>query len=464
MIEVTRAETVARPPRSIAWVLLTASSAAVLLTGLVATAFVLVAATVRAGVRCRRHSGPDCWSPAPLTVVGLGVRSLRWIFLLRRAGTRIPIRDAYIGYLAGFSLLLAPLLLGEIAVRAYILKARGGVSPATTALVNVWERLLDLTALALIVGVLSAAAGDIVLATACLAAVVRDRRRPWRRGAARRLWPESSIASGRRSTSPPSSRSTRLASCEDLGRVARRRVSWHGRCRRSDSGSWSLTWGASFAAWRAVLAYTASTLLAAVTLVARRRGGTGERLLGDLAGAGVAPAAAALLVLGIRLATAGLATALGLVFRVRPLRTRTVDSSRHFDQLADSYDVQIPAARREALLVRKTTMMRDCLSTLAAVAPAAADRGRDAADSTSAAARAGTSAGCANWVSMSPASTRQRDRWRWRGQNLGDAALVAHRFGARDPRGRRQSRFRLHDQCPPSSVVGRRAAARLCAS
>ena len=32
--------------------------------------------------------------------------------------TRIPIRDAYIGYFAGLSLLFAPFLLGEIAVRA----------------------------------------------------------------------------------------------------------------------------------------------------------------------------------------------------------------------------------------------------------------------------------------------------------------------------------------------------------
>ena len=43
-----------------------------------------------------------------LTLVSLGLRAMRWIFLLRRSETIIPIRDAYIGYFAGLSLLLAP--------------------------------------------------------------------------------------------------------------------------------------------------------------------------------------------------------------------------------------------------------------------------------------------------------------------------------------------------------------------
>ena len=43
-----------------------------------------------------------------------------------------------------------PLLLGEIAIRALVLRQRGRVPFATTALVNLWERLMDVTALALI--------------------------------------------------------------------------------------------------------------------------------------------------------------------------------------------------------------------------------------------------------------------------------------------------------------------------
>jgi hypothetical protein len=126
-----------------AWVLLLASAAAVFLTGLAATVTILGSvggppAAIGAGFWIRFLAA------CGLTVVSLGLRSLRWIFLLRRSETRIPIRDAYIGYFAGLGLLFAPFLLGEIAVRAAVLRARGGVPIATTMVVNLWERFLDL--------------------------------------------------------------------------------------------------------------------------------------------------------------------------------------------------------------------------------------------------------------------------------------------------------------------------------
>jgi SAM-dependent methyltransferase len=375
MIDVTRVEMVARPPRSIAWVLLSASSAAVLLTGLVATALVLTPRLSASG------SVPAAFWPgmlvaSGLTAVSLGLRSLRWIFLLRRAGIRIPIRDAYIGYFAGFSLLLAPLLLGEIAARAYILKVRGGVSPATTALVNAWERVLDVTALALIAGVLGAFAGYVGLATICLAAVLLSAVRVVRLAvlvAATRIINRIGLSFNVPAIEPadPLARTTTFSAALLASLAA-----WV----LPALGFWILTasWGLSFAAWRAVLGYAASTLLAAVTLSPGGVVVTGERLLGDLAAAGAAPAAAALLVLGIRLSTAGVATALGFVFVLVHVRSRHADPSRHFDQLADSYDVQIPAARREALLARKTAMMRDSLSRLAPSSSGAiAGRGLD---------------------------------------------------------------------------------------
>src|SRR5439155_12867877 len=94
------------------------------------------------------------------TIASLGVRSLRWIFLLRRAGIRIPIRDAYIGYFAGLSLLFVPLLAGEIAIRALVLRDRGRVPPASVVVVNLWERLIDLVALGAIAGGLGAILGS----------------------------------------------------------------------------------------------------------------------------------------------------------------------------------------------------------------------------------------------------------------------------------------------------------------
>ncbi|MFN7984428.1 MAG: lysylphosphatidylglycerol synthase domain-containing protein [Vicinamibacterales bacterium] len=99
--------------------------------------------------RPRRASGALLGASA-LAAASVSLRSLRWIFLLRRAEIRIPIRDAYIGYLSGFSLLFTPLLAGEIAVRALADRSRGNVPVHTTMVVNVWERVLDAAALSVL--------------------------------------------------------------------------------------------------------------------------------------------------------------------------------------------------------------------------------------------------------------------------------------------------------------------------
>jgi len=76
---------------------------------------------------------------------------------------------------------------------------------------------------------------------------------------------------------------------------------------------------------------------------------------------GVPEATAALAVLGIRIATVGVSTALGVVFAAVHLRTLPASSETHFDDIADAYDVQIPEERRHALLDLKTALMRDVI-------------------------------------------------------------------------------------------------------
>ena len=55
-----------------------------------------------------------------------------------------------------------------------------------------------------------------------------------------------------------------------------------------------------------------------------------------------------------------------MVFVAIHLRTARADSATHFDDIADAYDVQIPEARREALLGKKTALMREVLQGRAA--------------------------------------------------------------------------------------------------
>src|SRR5262245_40785795 len=141
-------------PRPIARLILVACAAASMAAGLVTSVVILGAVGPRA-------------TPAPLAfwaAVGLGalvmcaslgIRTVRWVFLLRRTHARVPLRDTCIAYLSGFSLLFVALL-GETVVRASVHKSRAGVPLTTTTVVNLWERLLDVAALSLVAAVTGA--------------------------------------------------------------------------------------------------------------------------------------------------------------------------------------------------------------------------------------------------------------------------------------------------------------------
>ena len=360
------ASTAGRPPRSVAWLLLLASATAVLVTGL-ATTVVVLSQLARTPTTLPVGSRFWIWLivASGLTVASLALRALRWIFLLRRAATRIPIRDAYIGYLAGLSLLLAPFLLGEIAIRAYVHRQRCGVPVVTTALVNIWERLLDAVALAAIAGSIALASG---------------------RGRATGVALLSLVAA---TTAPPGRRLCL--------RVAAAAVRWlahaTGYDDRLDAGQlasghvWLVALGSSVAAWilpglafwgvasvwghpyglgHAQEAYASSALAGGLVLAPGGIVVAGGRLLDALGRAGFPESAVVLSVVGVRFATAGVSTALGAVMLLVHLRTASswgpAASERHFDTLADAYDVQIPEARRHALLTKKADLMRQVIA------------------------------------------------------------------------------------------------------
>jgi ubiquinone/menaquinone biosynthesis C-methylase UbiE/uncharacterized membrane protein YbhN (UPF0104 family) len=346
-------------PRPVLWLLLLASAAAVLATGLVTTA--LVFHRLAPWPASPRRSGFFTWLIVAccLTVVSLGLRALRWIFLLRRAEIRIPIRDAYIGYLAGLSLLLVPFLLGEIAVRAYLHRARGRVPVVATALVNIWERLLDGVALAAIAGTIAVMSGHGSMSSVALLAGVA-------------------------ATMVPPVRLTGLRAAvrvvRSLARGDADERSEFDRLARGDT--WLVALAASVAAWAlpglafwgivsasgrpyglapAERAFASSTLAGGLVLAPGGIVVAGGRLLAALGQAGFPGTLAALSVVGIRVATAGLSTVLGGIFLLVHVRSSPTLSD-HFDSIADAYDVQIPERRRQALLTRKTELMRDAIA------------------------------------------------------------------------------------------------------
>ena len=341
-----------------AWILLLSSAVAVLLIGFGATAVILgnMAGTPVA-------IGAGFWvrflTAGVLTTMCLAIRSLRWIFLLRRADTRIPIRDAYIGYFAGLSLLFAPFLLGEIAVRASVLRARGGVPIATTVVVNLWERLLDVVALSVIAAALGLVWFGVDWWTlAGLALVIATVAAPVRRECLRAVTGlTNAIAVMFRQNRAVAF--TRLAKPTDwFAALGASIVAWT----LPGAGFWLLAnaWDQGFGFLWATHAYAASALRS-LTLAPGGVVVVGGQLLETLNTTGVPEAVSALTVFSARLATVGVATLLGGLFVLIHLRTAPASNAYHFDTIADAYDVQIPEARREALLVRKTDMMIDVL-------------------------------------------------------------------------------------------------------
>ncbi len=339
-----------------AWVLLLAAAVAVAVVGLSATIILFGRLGAYPSAPSVRFWGA-LLGASSLAAASVSLRSLRWIFLLRRAEVRIPIRDAYIGYLSGFSLLFAPLLAGEIAVRAFVLRSRGNVPVHTTMVVNVWERLLDAAALSVL------AAGGAYIAhgrvpawtLTLLAFTLLSFVTPLRKLALRVV-----VA-----TCAPVARAFDTSKTSDDHRLG-------------DLRTWSTAFGASIVAWglpgaglwllaRATergldiadaLATYSMSATASVRMLAP--GGilvAGRQMLDVLAEHGFSDADSVLTVLGVRLSTAGVSVALGAVFFLMHLRTAAASSLTHFDDIADAYDVQIPESRRHALLDRKTALM-----------------------------------------------------------------------------------------------------------
>ena len=348
-------------PKPIIWLLLLASAAGVLLAGIFGT--ILILGQLGGSLRALPAGfWGRLFLASLLTIISLMLRSLRWIFLLRRAQTRIPIRDAYIGYFSGLSLLFAPFLFGEIAVRAFVQRQRVGVPVATTVIVNLWERFLDLTALGFLTGVFALALGRPHLWSAGLVLIgLVSVVGPLRRAClALAIWaarPAATLFDDGRLPEPQ-----RLAEGK----------AWFASLTASVAawllpgvGFWYVAgaWGPQLDVASAQFAYAASSSSGGLVLAPGGVLVTGQALASELELSGFGDLPAALAAFGIRLVTVGVATMLGVVFVLIHFRTRRMsERGEHFDEIADAYDVQIPESRREALLVKKTELMRNAIA------------------------------------------------------------------------------------------------------
>lgn len=295
----------------------------------------------------------------------LFARFIRWQFLLRRVGVRLPIRTTLGTYIAGLPGTATPAYVGE-AIRGLFIRRRFGVPMRVSLAVLVLERLYDVAAIALLT---------------ILAGVVTDSARAWQVGlgflavaavAVAVCWPV-----GRRVGLRPDVMDRLRAPATVGPALALSLMAW---------GTAGLLFSIAAAAFHAHLGpfdgmnvFGTSTLLGAITLLPAGVGATGSVAILELGRLGFETPGAVLIVSLVRLTSTGAALMVGAVFLWREIRdvtsgsTRPAEGTAHFDQIAEQYNAQWSPHVWDLLLDRKLGFMAAALPA----PPAAAGTGLD---------------------------------------------------------------------------------------
>lgn len=291
------------------------------------------------------------------TAANLFLRFIRWQFLLRRLGVRVPAVESLAAFGGSFGFLPIPFYLGQLVARAKLLP-RSSRPPAHWIITAfLWERTFDLAALL----VLALPALPRPLRTGVVVVLLQ----PFLWGGARRwlvqssqrfAWTTARLVSGAAEASEPQFR-------------ARAVSEW----------SWLVVAAISFGAWAATAAGAAlvlrpvsaqvnslyaaglaarSVLVGALSGVPLGAGIAGLDLLGNLRAAGLPEVQAAAAVFVFRAATVWLTVAIGAVAAVLAARRNAAGrAADHFDEVADCYDAWLPPHYRDHVVGKKTARM-----------------------------------------------------------------------------------------------------------
>jgi SAM-dependent methyltransferase len=294
-----------------------------------------------------------------LTAGWLVVRFVRWQFLLRRAGIRLPARPSLATYLAALPGTATPAYVGEIA-RSMFIRRRFGVPLRLTTATLVTERLFDIAALGLIATITAGSvrtAGFGLLAVAAAAALAVA---AWSLGTRIGLKADG------------------LAKLRTPGTVltatALSLVTWLTAAQLMSVGAVAL--GLPLGASAGTHIFATSTLFGAVTLLPAGAGATGSAAILQLENLGIPLPDGIALVSLVRLTSTGATLSVGILFLWRELRNRRPSfrqtAPAHFDEIASDYHAQWSAHVWDHLLARKTNLIASALET-----PAAAGLGLD---------------------------------------------------------------------------------------
>jgi SAM-dependent methyltransferase/uncharacterized membrane protein YbhN (UPF0104 family) len=304
-----------------------------------------------------------------LTATWLGLRFLRWQFLLRRMGVRLPIRASLGAYLASVAGTATPAYIGE-AVRAVFLRRRFGLPARVTLTALLVERAFDVAAIASLAMLAGDARttriGALFLAGTLVVAALA--RRPLLRYLGRPA----------------------LFHTVDQTNLPHR-FPWDYAVVVLGALS-LLAWGVAAALYgvaarglglplgwlSGVAVFTESTLLGAATLLPAGVVATGSVAIVRLQDLGLGATDAVSLVTVVRALSVGVTLAVGIAMLWRELRSGAESPARdvaHFDEIADAYQAQWSEHVWDLLIDRKLTLMAEALGPAAELRGSGIDLG-----------------------------------------------------------------------------------------
>lgn len=284
-----------------------------------------------------------------LTAACVVLRFVRWQFLMRHAGARLPVRPSLLIYLASLVGTATPAYLGE-AIRAAFIRRKFSVPVKTTLFVLVIERLFDVAALACLAALTAdtwTVRGVMVLVLAATVVAMLLVQIIGRAFAV----PEMALAAMRR---PDILRDTALMSL----------TAWFVAAFHISLAASSL--GFSITPLAGVRMFSNAVLFGGLTLMPAGIGATGSFALLQLEQAGVSLSDSISIVALLRLTTVVATLLVGAVcFFVAIRQTRrghSADAAEHFDDIAQEYGEQFKPHVWGHLLARKVGFIASALA------------------------------------------------------------------------------------------------------
>jgi SAM-dependent methyltransferase/uncharacterized membrane protein YbhN (UPF0104 family) len=296
-----------------------------------------------------------------VTAFSVFVRFIRWQFLLRRVDVRIPIRASLTSYLASLVGIITPGYVGEL-IRAVFIRQKFGIPVRLTASVWLVDRILDVSTLALIGAATATSRWTQGILLALVAAA-------WLVGLAG-AWLARSIGIP----------NTIVGQLHKVGVILPALgisiLAWVPAALLVSLAAASVE--ISVSPITGVHVFSTATLLGGITLMPAGAGAAGSFAITQLQHLGIPLAQSVIVVSLVRLASVGVALAVGTIFLVVQLRTvrkgRTLnEGAKHFNEIASEYGRQFSTHVWDYLLERKLDLLTSALPH----PPAAAGVGLD---------------------------------------------------------------------------------------